>query len=163
MSQSARPCCLNTIWPSRPHAIRGRRSSGGRPSSSWRKTRWPQDWWENLAIGEFHLTRFRLHSRSGGAELARALTWDMSWFGRQDGRNRIGLFGVEVAAGQRRQGYGRFLVSEILRLAREDTTSLSLVEVQTMSTSAPALALYDSLGFRPIDESSLYRLPCASA
>ena len=47
--------------------------------------------------------------------------------------------------------------AERLRLAREETTSL--VEVQTMSTNAPALALYDSLGFRPIDESSMYRLP----
>ena len=81
----------------------------------------------------------------------------MSWFGRADGRSRVGLFGVEVAAGHRRQGFGRFLVSEILRLAREETTSL--IEVQTMLTNAPALALYDSLGFRPLDESSLYRLP----
>jgi ribosomal protein S18 acetylase RimI-like enzyme len=117
----------------------------------------PHDWWENLAVGEFHLTRFRLLARSGGDELARALTWDMSWFGRADGLSRVGLFGVEVAAGHRRQGFGRFLVSEILRLAREETTAL--VEVQTMATNAPALALYDSLGFRPIDESSLYRLP----
>jgi ribosomal protein S18 acetylase RimI-like enzyme len=117
----------------------------------------PEDWWENLAVGEFHLTRFRLLSRSGGDELARASTWDMSWFGRTDGRSRVGLFGVEVAAAHRRQGFGRFLVSEILRLANEETTAL--VDVQTVSTNAPALALYESLGFRPIDQSSLYRLP----
>ena len=33
----------------------------------------PHDWWEKLSVGEFHLTRFRLLSRSGGDELARDL------------------------------------------------------------------------------------------
>jgi ribosomal protein S18 acetylase RimI-like enzyme len=117
----------------------------------------PEHWWENLAVGDFRLSQFRLLARADGAELARARTWDMSWFGRQDGQSRIGLFGLKVPRDRRRQGYGRFLVAEILRLAREDTTSL--VEVQTMLTNAPALALYESLGFRPVDESALFRLP----
>jgi ribosomal protein S18 acetylase RimI-like enzyme len=117
----------------------------------------PTDWWENLALSEFHLTGIRLLSRAERTELARARTWDMSWFGRQDSRLRIGMIGLEVPAEHRRRGYGRFLVGEVLRTAREQ--GASLVEVQTHSTNQPALALYQSFGFQPIDESHLYRLP----
>jgi ribosomal protein S18 acetylase RimI-like enzyme len=81
----------------------------------------------------------------------------MSWFGRHDGRSRIGLMGLEVASDHRRKGYGRFLVAEILRWAGDQATSL--VEVQTMSTNQPAIAFYQSLGFQPIDQSTVYRLP----
>ena len=117
----------------------------------------PIHWWENQALSEFHLTRFRLLARSDGTELARATTWDMTWFGRGDGRTRIGLSGVEVSSSHRRKGYGRYLVSEVIRWAREH--AWALVEVQTLATNQPALALYQSLGFVPIDQSTVYRLP----
>jgi ribosomal protein S18 acetylase RimI-like enzyme len=117
----------------------------------------PCHWWENLALSDFHLTRFRLLARADGIELAHAATWDMSWFGRDDGRTRLGLFGVEVSASQRRKGYGRHLVSEVLRWAREHGTSLMLI--QTAVTNEPALALYQSIGFEPVDQSTIYRLP----
>ena len=50
-----------------------------------------------------------------------------------------------MPAAHRRKGYGRFLVSEVLRRAREN--HVDLVAVQTDATNAPALALYASLGF----------------
>jgi ribosomal protein S18 acetylase RimI-like enzyme len=117
----------------------------------------PVNWWENQALGELHLARFRLLARSDGSELARATTWDMSGFGRGDALSRIGMIGVEVALPHRRKGYGRYLVSEVLRWARDH--AVDLVEVQTASTNVPALSLYDSLGFQAIEQSTLYRLP----
>ena len=99
----------------------------------------------------------RLLSKTDNTELAHAETWDMSWFGRDDGRSRIGLIDVEVAAAHRRKGFGRFLVSEILRRARENL--VGLVEVQTASTNAAAISLIRALGFQPIEESTFYRLP----
>ena len=117
----------------------------------------PIHWWENQSLSESHLTRFRLLARSDGTELARATTWDMTWFGRGDGRTRTGLSGVEVSSSHRRKGYGRYLVSEVIRWAREH--AWALVEVQTLATNQPALALYQTLGFVPIDQSTVYRLP----
>jgi ribosomal protein S18 acetylase RimI-like enzyme len=117
----------------------------------------PSHWWEGLALGEFRLEQARLVSKPDGIELAQAATWDMSWFDRVDGRARIGLINLEVPVEHRRKGYGRFLVSEILRRARENL--IGLVEVQTGVTNQPALALYASLGFEPIDQATLYRLP----
>jgi GNAT superfamily N-acetyltransferase len=117
----------------------------------------PIHWWENQALSEFHLTRFRLLARADRTELARATTWDMSWFGRGDGRTRAGLSDVAVSPSHRHKGYGRYLVSEVIRWAREH--AWALVEVQTLATNQPALALYQSLGFVPIDQSTVYRLP----
>jgi ribosomal protein S18 acetylase RimI-like enzyme len=121
----------------------------------------PSHWWEGAALGEFQVMRARLLSRNDGTELAHADTWDMGWFGRLDGRARIGLINLEVAQGHRRKGYGRFLVSEIFRRARENL--VSLVAVQTASTNQPAVGLYTRMGFQPVDQTTLYRLPANRA
>ena len=117
----------------------------------------PSTWWHALAVGDFRPTSYRLVSKDTGVEYARASTWDMTWFGRRDGRARIGLIDMEVDPAHRRKGYGRQLVNEILRLARAQATAS--VAVQTRSTNAPALALYQSLGFEPVETSTLFRLP----
>jgi ribosomal protein S18 acetylase RimI-like enzyme len=121
----------------------------------------PAQWWEALAIGEFCPTRYRLISKQDETELARATTWDMSWFSRLDGRSRIGMIAVEVAAGHRRLGYGRHLVVEILRHARAEMTAA--IAIQTSSTNLPAIALYESIGFQRVEETTIYRLPPVQA
>ena len=78
----------------------------------------------------------------------------MSWYGRGDGRTRIGLIDLEVDPRHRRKGYGRHLIAEILRQARNDM--VALVEIQTSATNVPALALYESLQFDPVETAILY-------
>jgi ribosomal protein S18 acetylase RimI-like enzyme len=116
----------------------------------------PTHWWQNLALGEFQLMTARLLLKIDGTEVARAQAWDMAWFGREDGRARIGLINLEVTPEQRRKGYGRFLVSEIFRQARANL--IASVAVATPAANQPALSLYASLGFQPIDQATLYRL-----
>ncbi len=115
----------------------------------------PAHWWQDLAIGEFPITASRLSAKADGTELARACTWEMRWFGRETNQAHIGLVDVHVAADHRRKGYGRFLVGEILRRARSH--QIDCVDVQTSAENQPALALYASLGFSPIDQATLYR------
>jgi ribosomal protein S18 acetylase RimI-like enzyme len=117
----------------------------------------PPNWWEALAIGDFRPTVYRLLAKTEDLELARATTWDMSWFGRTDGRSRIGLIEMEVASPHRRKGFGRYLVGEILRYARAEMTSV--VALQTRATNLPALRLYESLGFQRVGTTVLYRRP----
>ena len=117
----------------------------------------PSTWWTSLAIGDFRLTLYRLLSKSGGNELARATTWDMAWFGRNDGRIRLALVDMEVHTAHRRKGYGRHLVNEILHAARAQ--SADVVSLQTRSTNTAALALYEAIGFCPVETATLYRLP----
>jgi GNAT superfamily N-acetyltransferase len=116
-----------------------------------------RNWWEAMAIGEFRPTRYRLLSKADGSEFAHATTWDMNWFSRGDGRARIGLVDLEVKQAYRRKGFGRHLVTEILRQARIDM--VALVEVQTGVTNTAALTLYESLCFSPVETTVLYRLP----
>jgi ribosomal protein S18 acetylase RimI-like enzyme len=116
----------------------------------------PAHWWECLALGDFQLLNVRLVSRTDRSLLGQAQAWDMSWFGRGDSRSRIGLISLEVSAAHRRKGYGRFLVSEIFRRAREN--HVDLIAVQTAATNGPALALYASLGFQRVEEATCFRL-----
>ncbi len=116
-----------------------------------------QNWWEAAAIGEFRPTLYRLLSKADATEFARATTWDMSGFGRNTSRVMLGLVNVEVPADLRRKGYGRFIVSEILRQSKANWTDS--VAVQTRSTNLAALNLYESLGFQRVETSTLYRLP----
>lgn len=118
----------------------------------------PSGWWEALAIGLFRPTHFRAILRDSDAVVARATSWDIaSGFGVGDGRSRTGLIGVEVDPAHRRKGFGRLLVAEACRHARDQLAEV--VSVQTPETNAPALALYRSLGFEAVDSATLYRLP----
>lgn len=121
----------------------------------------PASWWEALAIGNFRPTSFRLLSKTDDHLLAHAVTWDMSWFGRLDGRVRVGLIDVEVDSQHRRKGYARHLLGEIFRRARGEM--VSTVAVQTRVTNHPALALYSSMGFEQAEIATLYRLPAERA
>ena len=85
----------------------------------------------------------------------------MSGWGHGDDAARVGLVDLEVHPEHRRKGYGRHLVAEVLRHAREQGTAS--VAVQTRSTNLPALSLYESLGFAPSETATLYRLPAGAA
>lgn len=117
----------------------------------------PDNWWEALAIGNYRPTLFQLLAKADDRVLARATTWDMSWFSRRDNRLRLGLVAMGVDPEHRRKGYGRHLVAEILRRSRGEM--ISSVALQTRATNTPALELYQSLGFAPSETSTLYRLP----
>jgi GNAT superfamily N-acetyltransferase len=117
----------------------------------------PVHWWQNQAIGEFQIVKANLYSKASRALIARASAWDMSWFGRGDSQSRIGVIDVEVPEEHRRKGYGRFIISEIFRRARDSMVSVASVTVA--EANQPALALYASLGFQPVDQATLYRLP----
>lgn len=120
----------------------------------------PSGWWESQAIGLFRPCRYLLIDRQDEAPVARASTWDIAGgIPLEDGRNRVGLIGLEVDPAHRRKGFGRHLVAEVLRHARSQ--SFDLVAAQTDTTNAPALELYLSLGFEQVESATLYRLPAA--
>jgi ribosomal protein S18 acetylase RimI-like enzyme len=115
-------------------------------------------WWDALAIGLFHPTRFSLVDKQDGGTLASAWTWDIaSGFAIGDGRSRTGLIRVEVAPTHRNQGLGKLLVAECLKHARAQLSDVLCA--QTATTNEPALSLYESLGFDPVETATLFRLP----
>jgi ribosomal protein S18 acetylase RimI-like enzyme len=118
----------------------------------------PSGWWEALAIGMFRPTTYRLLDKFDDHAIAYATTWDIAaGFAVGDGRSRTGMIGLEVEPAHRRKGFGRLLVSEVLRHARSQLADL--VTAQTSAANEPALALYHLLGFEQVDTATLYRLP----
>ena len=113
-------------------------------------------WWDSLALQDYRPNRFELIDRTASTRIGGATSWDMTAFSR-DGQSRFALIDMEVEPSHRRKGYGRLLVSEILRHARAQRADV--VTVQTSSTNTGALALYQGAGFLPVETATLYRLP----
>jgi ribosomal protein S18 acetylase RimI-like enzyme len=65
------------------------------------------------------------------------------------------MYDLHVASARRRRGVATYLLSEAF--ARLSSRGIVLVEAQTMQTNAPALALYQKLGFEKVDEGVVYR------
>ncbi|HUX85631.1 MAG TPA: GNAT family N-acetyltransferase [Chloroflexota bacterium] len=61
-------------------------------------------------------------------------------------RDHVGLFDVVTAPHRRNQGIGRRMMSTLLRWGRDDRATTGYLQV--MRTNAPALHLYEKLGFR---------------
>ena len=142
MSGSARRCCLNMILrPGPPRSsgvlisadrarVGGRRNAARLVGESGRRRVSPDP-----VSPPFEIGARRASPRTDlGHELVRPFRWPQPcWTLRRGGGGGPPSPGVRPVP---RLGD--------LRLAREETTSL--VEVQTMLTNAPALALYDSTG-----------------
>jgi ribosomal protein S18 acetylase RimI-like enzyme len=121
----------------------------------------PSSWWQAIAIGTYRPCRVRLISRGDGAELARAMTWDIaSGFGLGDGRPRTGLIDVFVQPTHRRRGLGRLLIAEVFRHARDQLAEI--VVVQVAEDNHPAFGLYSATGFETVETATLYRLPAGA-
>jgi len=112
--------------------------------------------WTELAIEPFHPMNVEIRKRHDKATVASAVLWPMLLYGRRDLRSRIGLISVDVAPENRRQGYGRLVVTEAIKCAME--LSYDVMCVQTDATNLPAIKLYEAIGFKQVETASLYRL-----
>lgn len=122
----------------------------------------PAGWWDALALGLFRPAQYVLVEKMLNVAVARAWTWEIaSGAGVGDGRSRTALVDLDVTSEFRRKGFGRHLVAEIIRRARNQGSEI--LTVQTSSENAPARALYASLGFEQVDTTTLYRLPAELA
>ena len=87
--------------------------------------------------------------------VANAGVWEMETFGTRWNEHAVGLLDVHVASDLRRQGLGKFLIAMLLRHLHEQF--FSLVEIQIPADRAPALGLFQKLGFAPVDTGWRYR------
>jgi ribosomal protein S18 acetylase RimI-like enzyme len=114
-----------------------------------------RSWWEACTLGEFERLRFALADAGSEGPLAEVDFWDVEPLSTKWGAATVGMFDLHIAPGRRRQGLATFLLTEaFLRLRNR---GIVRVEAQTMQHNAPALALYDKLGFTTADEGVVYR------
>jgi GNAT superfamily N-acetyltransferase len=114
-----------------------------------------RDWWDACTTGAFERIRFSLSRVGGGSPIADVWFWDVEPLSSTWGAPAAGMFDLEVPADQRRKGLAMYLLGEAFERLR--TRGVLLVEAQTMQHNAPALALYQKLGFKKVDEGIVYR------
>ena len=114
-----------------------------------------RSWWETCTLGDFERLRFSVSAVGSDAPLAEVDFWDIEPLSTRWGMPTVGLVDLHVAAERRRQGLATFLLSEAF--ARLRGRGVVRVEAQTMRNNAPALALYERLGFVKVDEGVVYR------
>ena len=115
----------------------------------------PRTWWQACAWSGLERTRFELTLRDVGRVVASAAVWSLEPLSGSWGVQAAGIIELEVEAEFRRQGIATFLVGEALRQLHAQ--GVALVQVQAMQRNAPALALYEKLGFRSVNQGAVYR------
>ena len=114
-----------------------------------------QNWWEACTLGNFDLTRYTLHTRSGTSTVAHATLRNMDPTAMPGSGGNVGLIDLQVDSRYRRQGLVSFLLSEIFhQLARQ---GVAAVEAQTMRNNSAAMGLYRKLGFQEVDQGIVFR------
>ena len=91
-------------------------------------------------------SRLRAARGENGALLGYALFWHVV--------DELHLLNVAVATSAQRRGVGRALMRDLLTYAHEHAIERILLEVR--SSNAPALALYESLGFERFNVRAAY-------
>ena len=114
-----------------------------------------RSWWEACTIGYFDLTRFELVPRGGGSAVARATFRSMEPPGMSGVGRAAGLIDLSVDESLRRRGLAIFLLSEAFRQFIRQ--GIMLVEAQATEHNTAALAVYRKLGFRQVDQGSVFR------
>src|SRR5690606_31066888 len=84
-----------------------------------------------------------------------ASSWNAYGGGPSWKETTAGLIELEVPTHYQRQGLATLLAGETLKQLQHH--GITLGEVQTMQHNAPALRLYDKLGFRQVDAGIVLR------
>lgn len=112
-------------------------------------------WWEACTIADFERLHFSLTMTKDEPPLAEVEFWNIEPLSSRRGISTAGMWNVSARQDRRRQGLATFLLSEAFERLR--SRGIMLVEAQTMRQNAPAIALYEKLGFTHVDEGIVYR------
>jgi GNAT superfamily N-acetyltransferase len=112
-------------------------------------------WWWMTRHGRFESLTFALVPNNGTPSPAIVTCWGMELHAANRGQRTVGLTDVFVAEKDRRKGYARVLLSEVIRRLRDDL--VTQVEVTIDEKNVAAIGLFRSLSFEPVDAGVVYR------
>jgi ribosomal protein S18 acetylase RimI-like enzyme len=113
------------------------------------------DWWWMTREGRFGSITFVLVPNAGGPPPAEATFWEMELHAATRGERTAGITRLVVAATERRKGYAKALITEVIRRLREEL--VTRVEVTIREENAAALNLFKALNFESFDRGVVYR------
>jgi ribosomal protein S18 acetylase RimI-like enzyme len=106
-------------------------------------------WWRESVIGPLEPHEFRLDDKATGQMAARALYWEMTDYGWRWGAPAAGIIDVQVRNDLRRQGLGKYLLSQLLRHLQEQY--FAVAELQVPEEEETAARMFRTLGFVQVD------------
>jgi ribosomal protein S18 acetylase RimI-like enzyme len=112
-------------------------------------------WWQECVLGLVEPVEFRLEEKEGGKLAGKALAWEMESFSWTWNVPSVGLFDLHIRDDMRRQGLGKFLLSQVLRYLQDQY--FGLAEIHTPEANRPLTNLYRSCGFEQADAGRLYK------
>ena len=113
-----------------------------------------RSWWEAATTTGVALRRYELLGEAD-ALLGSTSVWDMQPLATSWGLVIAGLMRVEIEGTRRRQGLASYLVAETLHDLAEE--GVSIIEAHVDEANAPALSLFEKLGFRVTDHGTVFR------
>jgi ribosomal protein S18 acetylase RimI-like enzyme len=112
-------------------------------------------WWWMTRQGRFGSLTFVLVPNAGGPPPAEVTFWEMELHAATRGERTAGITDLKVAADERRKGYAKALLTEVIRRLREEM--VTRVEVSIRSDNEAALKLFRALQFEQFDTGVVYR------
>lgn len=112
-------------------------------------------WWWMTRHGRFESLTFALIPNNGGPPPAYVTCWGMELHAATRGQRIVGITNVQVSDRNRRKGYAKALLTEVIRRLRDDL--VTHVEVTIRADDAPSLALFQSLAFEQQDAGVVYK------
>jgi ribosomal protein S18 acetylase RimI-like enzyme len=112
-------------------------------------------WWWMTRQGRFGSLTFVLVPNAGGPPPAEVTFWEMELHAATRGERTAGITDLKVGADERRKGYAKALLTEVIRRLREEM--VTRVEVSIRSDNEAALNLFRALQFEQFDTGVVYR------
>ena len=112
-------------------------------------------WWEECALGPVEIVDFRLEHKQTGQVAACLSVWEMDLFSWRWDQPSVGFLHIEVQEPLRRCGVAKYLLAQTLHYLQDQFFGLSEVHVKPDDT--PAMQLFRSVGFSPIDSGEQYK------
>jgi len=115
----------------------------------------PANWWQAAVLGPLEMLEFAVEDKATHQAVGRVAVWEMDGFSHRWNESALGLIDVEVREDMRRQGIGKYLVSQALRYLRDQY--FTLAELQVREDDEAGRRLCQSLGFKQVDTGRMYR------
>jgi GNAT superfamily N-acetyltransferase len=113
------------------------------------------DWWWMTRQGRFGSLTFVLVPNAGGPPPAEVTFWEMELHAATRGERTAGIAQMKVVPAERRKGYARSLLTEVIRRLREEL--VTRVEVTIHEDNTAALNLFRALNFEQFDTGVVFR------
>lgn len=113
------------------------------------------NWWKDCIFSAVEPIDFYLEERTTGQRVAHTLLWEMEGFCVRWNQPAVGMVDFEISANYRRQGIGKYFLSQLLRHLQEQF--FEIAELHVAEENSIGLGFCRSLGFQQVDVGQLYK------